>query len=237
MRKKKIKPTKTFSSITQRDIYKIIQSLNEKDSKKRLDPRTLTQQEEDLVIEYLHTSEGLTKTEIAVLLDRHMATITKRIRVIDEHYRIRLMSSGGVDARDVFSELVRIKKIVQARARSLDKWELVLKAEIDTIDKGLELGIIQKYDPLGDPANIIDLEVLETHTQKAISSPVMNSDKSLDVSTSNVINEQAKKSKYNTKDLINHLESLRKEYNKHTQREMNKEKVKEFKKKRQTKNN
>jgi len=112
----------------------------------KLDPKSLSKRDQNLIIEYLRYEEGWSQAKIAHLLNLVTDTVRARIRKIDEAFRNTLISRG-VDAWAVITELMRVKRVVQTKAAQKGDWALVWKTESEYVAMLHTLGLIKPTDP------------------------------------------------------------------------------------------
>jgi len=124
---------------TQNDILKTIKLIHNK----KLDPKSLSKGDQNLIIEYLRYEENWSQVKIAQLLNLVPDTVRARIRKIDESYRQTLVSRG-FDAWSIVAEVKRKKEIVQQKAGQQENWGLVWKSETDFVAMLITLNLIKE---------------------------------------------------------------------------------------------
>lgn len=110
---------------------------------KKLNPKNLAKNKQNLIIEYLRYEQCWSQTRIAQLLRIVPDTVRSRLRKIDEAYKNTLIARG-FDIWTIIADVERKKEIVQQKAANSRNWSLVWKAETDYIGMLSKLGLIQE---------------------------------------------------------------------------------------------
>lgn len=139
-----------------------------------LDPDVLTEVQRLFIMEYLRVNEDWSPTRIAKLLKMSPVTVSRRISLIDKYCKARFVAQG-IDSEGLYTDLNRVKNMVQAKAYREKKWGLYWKAQTDTVEKAVRLGLVGSVGNGSQPndflnhyptdinvGEVIDAEFVET---------------------------------------------------------------------------